>query len=177
MKQTIKIELLDNNTGQIKGLPENPRYIKDEKFEKLKQSLSDDPEMLELRELIVIPHGKRYVVIAGNMRLRAAKELGFTELPCKVIAADTDEKSLRAITQKDNISYGNFDWDMLANEWQLEELEHWGMDIPDIGSDEEDEPNTGSVLSKKLIIECGELNKLEELYEEMQNRGFVVSLK
>ncbi|WP_138481579.1 ParB N-terminal domain-containing protein [Dyadobacter bucti] len=177
MKQTIKIHLLEYNTGQIEGLPANPRFIKDDKYEKLKMSLQEDPEMLELRELLVVPLDKIFVVIAGNMRLRAASELGIKELPCKVIAAGTDPATLRAISIKDNISYGNHDWDMLANEWEVEELEHWGLDIPDLGADEEEAPNTEKILSKKLIIECGDLNELEKLYGELQDRGFVCSLK
>lgn len=176
MKETIKISLLENNTGQIEGLPANPRFIKDDKFELLKKSLTNDPEMLELRELIVIPHGKKFVVIAGNMRLRAAKDLGYKELPCKVVPVNTDAKTLRAITLKDNISYGSHDHDLLSSEWDHVELLEWGLDIPDI-SDETEEEDQPKELSKKLIIECGSAEKLEDLYEEMQNRGFVVSLK
>ena len=176
MKQTINISLLENNTGQIKGLPENPRFIKDEKFEKLKTSLQEDPEMLELRELIVIPHGKKYVVIAGNMRLRAAIDLEFKELPCKVIPSDTDEKTLRAITVKDNVAYGQHDHDLLSSEWDIEELEHWGLDIPDLDT-AEDEPEPEKSISKKLTVECETVTKLEDLFEELQNRGFVVTLK
>lgn len=177
MKQTIKISLLEYNTGQIEGLPANPRFIKDDKYEKLKTSLKEDPEMLELRELLVVPLDKIYVVIAGNMRLRAASELGMKELPCKVIPAGTDPATLRAIATKDNVSYGAFDWEMMLNEWDTEELERWGLDIPDIGDDDEEESNTEKMLSKKLFVECTDLNQLEKLYEELQNRGFVCSLK
>lgn len=176
MTQPIKLSLLDNNEGQIAGLPANPRFIKDDKFEKLKQSLLDDPEMLELRELLVVPFGKRFIVIGGNMRLRAAKELNFIDLPCKIIPADTDPKKLRAITQKDNISYGEHDWDLLLNEWDTDELKHWGIEIRDVVEDDEIEEEP-KVISKKLLVECSEANELDSLYEELQKRGFLCTLK
>lgn len=81
-----------SNVGQIAGLPPNPRLIKDEKFEALKKSLTDDPEMLDLRELIVYPNPDEkgtYIVIGGNMRYNAAKELGLSELPCKILPEST----------------------------------------------------------------------------------------
>ena len=81
----INIKLIETNNGQIEGLPKSPRFIRDERFEALRKSIQDAPEMLQLRELIVIPFGGKYVVIAGNMRLRACKDLGYKELPCKVL--------------------------------------------------------------------------------------------
>lgn len=176
MKQTIKISLLEYNTGQIEGLPANPRFIKDDKYEKLKTSLKEDPEMLELRELLVVPLDKIYVVIAGNMRLRAASELGMKELPCKVIPAGTDPATLRAIATKDNVSFGAWDHDLLSSEWSEEELKHWGVDIPDIDFDD-DEPEPEKTISKKLLVECELLDELEKLYSELQTRGFVCTLK
>jgi ParB-like chromosome segregation protein Spo0J len=84
MIQVIPISKLESNTGQIKGLPQNPRFIKDERFKALVKSLKDDPEMLE-QELLVFPHGSKFVIIGGNMRYRAGIEIGLTELPCKVL--------------------------------------------------------------------------------------------
>lgn len=127
--QMIHTSLLRCNEGQLEGLPSNPRYIKDEKFELLKRSLQESPEMLHLRELLVYPHGDTYIVIGGNMRLRAAEELGIEELPCKVLPATTPVEKLREYTIKDNNGYGEYDWDILANEWQDEPLKDWGMDI------------------------------------------------
>lgn len=128
--QSIKIYLLVSNTGQIPGLPKNPRLIKDEKYLKLIQSLKDDPEMLELRELIVFPFEGKYVVIAGNMRLKAMSELKYTDAPCKVLDAGTPVEKLKAYTIKDNIGYGDHAWDELQAEWDVEQLEEWGLDIP-----------------------------------------------
>jgi 16S rRNA G966 N2-methylase RsmD len=129
MIQRIKLSNLSPNSGQIEGLPANPRLIKDDKFEKLKKSLKDDPEMLELRELLVFKWGEEYVIIGGNMRYRAAVDLDIEELPCKIIPPETPIEKLKAYVMKDNIAYGDYDWDMLANEWDNEELMDWGLDI------------------------------------------------
>ena len=126
----IPLSKLVANTGQIEGLPKNPRSIRDEKFAKLVQSLKDDPEMLDLRELLVYPLEKKFVVIGGNMRLLAMRDLGFKEAPCKVLDKDTPAQKLRAYAIKDNVGYGDHDWDALANEWDAAELEDWGMDLP-----------------------------------------------
>ena len=136
--QMIHTSLLRCNEGQLEGLPSNPRYIKDEKFELLKRSLQESPEMLHLRELLVYPHGDTYIVIGGNMRLRAAEELGIEELPCKVLPATTPVEKLREYTIKDNNGFGDYDWDILANEWDEMPLADWGVDMPgfDISPDE-----------------------------------------
>ena len=134
--QSIKITKLVGNTGQIKGLPKNPRFIRDEKFQKLVKSIQDDPEMLELRELLVIPHDKQYVVIGGNMRLRAMIECGHKDAPCKVLDKATPPEKLRAYAAKDNVGFGEWDWEQLANEWDAVELADWGLDLPvDFGAE------------------------------------------
>ena len=136
--QMIHTSLLRCNEGQLEGLPSNPRYIKDEKFELLKRSLQESPEMLHLRELLVYPHGDTYIVIGGNMRLRAAQDLGIEELPCKVLPPYTTVEKLREYTIKDNNGYGEDDWDKLANEWDEMPLADWGVDMPgfDVSPDE-----------------------------------------
>lgn len=83
--KTIQISLLDFNNGQLDGLPKNPRFFRDYRYDAMKKSIEDSPEMLNLRELIVYPVGERYIVVCGNLRLRACKELGYKELPCKVL--------------------------------------------------------------------------------------------
>lgn len=128
--QHIPLSKLVANTGQVPGLPKNPRSIRDEKFAKLVQSIKDDPEMLDLRELLVLPVGKQYVVIGGNMRLLALKELGYKDAPCKVLDKDTDPNKLRAYATKDNVGFGDWDWDALANEWDAGQLSDWGLDLP-----------------------------------------------
>ena len=129
--QLISISKLEVNKGQIEGLPQNPRFIRDERFKALCKSIEDAPEMLNLRELLVVEHGNKYVVIGGNMRLRACLELGYKEVQCKVLPADTPVSKLREYAIKDNNGFGQDDWDLLANEWDAQELADWGMDFPE----------------------------------------------
>lgn len=141
--QDIDIRLIVRNTGQIAGLPANPRFIRDEKFNLLKKSIEENPEMLGLRELLVYPHtgelGTCYVVIGGNMRLEACKALGYKTVPCKVLDAATTVEQLKAYTIKDNAGFGEWDWDMLGNEWDSEQLTEWGVDVPVWGQTDEQE--------------------------------------
>jgi len=126
--QLVKVKDLKNNTGQIEGLPKNPRILKDDKFIKLKKSLEDDPEMLQLREVIVYDNNGELIVICGNMRLKALKELGIKEVPTKILPSDTPIEKLKAYTIKDNVSFGDHDWSLL-NDWDSEQLEEWGLQI------------------------------------------------
>lgn len=134
----ISISLLDFNKGQLQGLPKNPRFFRNKRYEAMKKSISDSPEMLELRELIVYPYNDgRYVVVCGNLRLRACKELGYKELPSKVLNADTPVKKLREYAIKDNVNFGEDDKDIMENEWDKSELQDWGIEFePDKKSDE-----------------------------------------
>ena len=134
----IPLSKIESNKGQIVGLPKNPRLIRDGKFEILKKSITDDPEMTALRELLVIEYGKKYVIIGGNMRFRAMQDLGIKEAPCKVIPADTDVEKLKAYIIKDNAAFGDWDWDDLANEWGDEPLSDWGVDVWQSEANEED---------------------------------------
>ena len=127
----IEIRDLRPNSGEVEGLPRNPRKISKKNLEKLKKSVQDAPEMLRLRELIVVPHGDGYVVIAGNQRLEAAKAVGMESLPCKVLPADTDPAKLREYAIKDNLPFGEDDWEVIASDWDTAELEEWGMSVPD----------------------------------------------
>jgi len=133
--QLVKIKDLKNNTGQVEGLPKNPRILKDDKFIKLKKSLEDDPEMLELREVIAYDNNGELIVICGNMRLKALKELGIKEVPTKILPTETSVEKLKAYTIKDNVSFGDHDWEVLANEWDVEQLEEWGLDVPTFATD------------------------------------------
>ena len=128
--QQIAISKLRPNTGQIEGVPGNPRFIRDERFEKLKESIRADPEMMQVREIVAYDNGGELVIIMGNMRYRAAKALGIKEVPVKILPQDTPAKKLQAYIIKDNVPFGETDWDMLANEWDTAELEEWGMELP-----------------------------------------------
>lgn len=125
---SIKTENLLLNEGQIEGLPKNPRFIKDERFEALKKSVLDAPEMLQMRMLIVYPFNGNYVTIAGNMRLRVCLSLGYKEVPCVVLPKETSVEKLREYAIKDNVPFGQTDWESLANEWEIEELQGWGLE-------------------------------------------------
>lgn len=134
----ISIRNLRSNSGEVEGMPRNPRKISKKNLEKLKKSVQDAPEMLRLRELIVIPHGEGYVVIAGNQRLEAARAVGMKTLPCKVLPEDTDPAKLREYAIKDNLPFGEDDWEVIASDWDTAELEEWGMDVPDKWKDTAD---------------------------------------
>ena len=129
-QELIDVSLIEENKGQIEGVPSNPRTISSEKMEALKRSIQNLPDMLPMRELLVYPFDGKYIVLAGNMRFRACASLGYTELPCKVIPEGTSPEKLRAIVIQDNNPYGETDWDMIANEWDLDELKEWSMDLP-----------------------------------------------
>ena len=109
----LETSLLDYNKGQLKGLPKNPRFFRDYRYEAMKKSIEESPEMLQLRELIVFPYLDRYIVVCGNLRLRACKELGYTQVPCKILAADTPVKKLREYATKDNVNFGENDLDIM----------------------------------------------------------------
>lgn len=110
----------------VKTNPNNPRIIKDDKFKKLVRSIKEFPEMLKLRPIVV---DENNIVLGGNMRLRACKEAGLKEV--HIIKADQlTEKQQREFIIKDNVGFGEWDWDDLANEWDVDELEDWGLDLP-----------------------------------------------
>ena len=119
----MKIDKVSINT--VKSNPNNPRVIKDDKFRKLVQSIKDFPEMLEIRPIVV---NQDMIVLGGNMRLKACKEAGLKEVP--IIHADNlTEEQQREFIIKDNVSGGEWDWELLANEWDTELLDEWGLDV------------------------------------------------
>ena len=113
--------------SEIKINPNNPRLIKDDKFAKLVQSIKDLPQMLAIRPIVV---NSDMVVLGGNMRLKACKEAGLKEVPI-IIADNLTEDQQREFLIKDNVSGGEWDWSMIANEWDADQLEEWGLDVPD----------------------------------------------
>ena len=110
--------------SKVRPNSENPRYIKDEKFKKLVQSLRDFPEMANVRPIVV---NKEMIVLGGNMRLKAMQEAGWKEVPVEVV--DWSEEKQREFIIKDNVGFGEWDWDELANTWDAEELKDWGLDV------------------------------------------------
>lgn len=162
------------NTGQIRGLPTNPRLIKDDKFDKLVRSIKEDPEMLHLREILVFPYAGQHVIIAGNMRYRACIEAGLKEVPCKILPEKTPIEKLKAIVIKDNVGFGENDWDLLANEWDTDQLVAWGMDLPAKFDDpEEEEPEEKTYIPTfKFEVECITEGDRNKLMAELLGRGY-----
>ncbi|OPZ49333.1 MAG: hypothetical protein BWY95_00126 [Bacteroidetes bacterium ADurb.BinA104] len=119
----VKISTLEVNSGQIEGVPTNPRFIKDSGFRALVQSISEDPDFMSANPLKVYKN----VVIGGNMRLRACRELKWKEIPIVRFPDDTPPDILKARAIKDNHHYGEDDWDALANEWDDVPLNEWGV--------------------------------------------------
>ena len=112
---------------QIRSNPDNPRFIKDYKFEKLVKSIKEFPEMLELRPIVV---NQDMIVLGGNMRLKACEAAGIEQVPI-IFADNLTEEQQKEFIIKDNSSFGEWDWDLLANEWNTSDLIDWGMDVPE----------------------------------------------
>ena len=114
--------------SEIKPNPNNPRIIKDEKFDKLVKSIKDFPKMMELRPMVINADN---IVLGGNMRLKALKELGYKEVPDEWVkrAEDLTEDEQRQFIIKDNVGFGEHDWEMLSTEWDADELSDWGLDV------------------------------------------------
>jgi len=111
---------------EIQLNPHNPRIIKDAKFKKLVQSIKEFPEMLALRPIVI---DENHIVLGGNMRLRACMEAGIEDVPVQIAQGLTEEQK-REFIVKDNVGFGEWDWNQLANEWDVELLDHWGLDLP-----------------------------------------------
>jgi DNA modification methylase len=149
---------------EIKSNPNNPRVIKDHKFEKLKKSISEFPKMMELRPMVI---NEDNIVLGGNMRLKALKDLGYKEVPEEWVkrASDLTEEETRRFIIADNVGFGEHDWDLLANEWNTEELEDWGLDgfpfeeITELEAEEDDYTEPDNIQVDVVLgdlIEIGE---------------------
>lgn len=151
----IPLNKLEQNNGQIDGVPANPRFISVEKFDDLKKSIQDNPEMMDLRELICVPVGEKFVVICGNMRLRALLDLGEKDAPCKIIEGAT-QKQLRAYVIKDNLAFGQDDFDLLANDWDEEELREFGADFAELDRVADEAQTQAQELAQDAQVELFE---------------------
>jgi len=158
--------------SEVKLNPNHPRLIKDDKFKKLVQSIKDFPEMLNIRPIVV---NQDMIILGGNMRYKACKEAGLKEIP--IIKTDLNEEQQREFLIKDNTSGGEWDWEVLANEWDVEQLEAWGLDLIkfDLEPDYEDligeEKNKPATL--KITFESPEqLQKAEIDIQELIDRKY-----
>ena len=144
LKKLISILLVKEN-------PDNPRFIKDSKFKKLVKSIKAFPEMLEKRPIVV---DENMIVLGGNMRLKACKSAGLFEVWIDIAQGWTEEQKQEFIV-KDNVGFGEWDWDILANEWDVQKLVEWGVDLPvydvPIDDDQEDKDDR----DKEVCELCG----------------------
>jgi len=159
---------------EIKPNPDNPRVIRDEKFAKLKTSIQEFPQMLKLRPIVV---DENDVILGGNMRYRALQELKHKEV-WTIKASELTEAQKREFVIKDNVGFGEWEWETLANEWDAAELEAWGLDIPGFDSEDEmEKSDQGSDEFTRLEVECKDPEQLNDLMDELHSRGFNVKAK
>ncbi len=153
--------------NQIKTNPSNPRFIKDDKFKKLVKSIKDFPKMMELRPIII---DENNMVLGGNMRLKALEELKYIDIPENWVKKENEltEDQKKEFIIKDNVGFGDWEWEQLSNEWDAELLDEWGLDMPNFDIDDEDEDQEDN-------DQCFENKKMEfvftkEQYEYIEQR-------
>lgn len=159
--------------SEIKSNPNNPRLIKDDKFRKLVESIKSFPKMLEIRPIVV---NNEMVVLGGNMRLKACKEAGLKQVPI-IRADDLTEEQQREFIIKDNVGFGEWDWDMIANEWDAEQVTEWGLDVPifidePTGDDLIGEEKNKSATIKITFDSPEQLQKAEIDIQELIDRKY-----
>jgi len=158
--------------SEVKSNPKNPRLIKDDKFKKLVKSIQEFPQMLELRPIVV---DENNIVLGGNMRLKACKEAGLNEVYI-VKAEGLTELQKDEFIVKDNVGFGEWDWDMLANEWDIDKLDEWGLDLPVmLDSDEDLElKDLSSTIDNLYRIEviCKDEEHQEKTYNKLIEEGY-----
>lgn len=176
----ISTAKLHNNTGQVEGLPANPRQWTKAEVDRLARSLTETPELFEARPCLVYPIDKGYIVLGGNMRLAAAKQNEEKEVPCIVFPKETDADKLREIVIKDNGAFGEWDFDSLANDWDDLPLTDWGVpawNAPD-GTRAGDEPSDGGQQAFNyeqrygVIVTCKDEAEQQKVFERLTGEGF-----
>jgi len=150
---------------EVKNNPKNPRLIKDDKFRKLVKSIQEFPQMLELRPIVV---DENNIVLGGNMRLKACKEAGLKEVYI-VKAENLTEQQKDEFIVKDNVGFGEWDWDMLANEWNDKDLKDWGLNIPVVIDELKlDQTEIDNNKPASLKITFKNVEKLQEAENDIQ---------
>ena len=160
--------------SEVKPNPKNPRIIKDGKFQKLVKSIQEFPDMLNKRPLIVFTDvDGKYCVLGGNMRLKALNELKYTEIPV-IIADEWNEEQKAEFLIKDNVGFGEWDWDQLANEWDAEKLDDWGLDLPIFKDNETELTDLSSTIDNLYRIEivCKDEEHQENSYNKLIEEGY-----
>jgi ParB-like chromosome segregation protein Spo0J len=164
------MKVLKVKISEIKTNPKNPRLIKDDKFKKLVKSIQEFPQMLELRPIVV---DENNIVLGGNMRLKACIEVGLKEVYI-VKAEDLTEQQKDEFIVKDNVGFGEWDWDILANEWDTEKLQDWGLDLPIFKDDETELKDLSSTIDNLYRIEilCKDEEHQENSYNKLIEEGY-----
>lgn len=178
----LPLSAIEPNEGQLEGLPSNPRNITREKLALLKKSVQEHPDMLSLRGLLVyqLDNG-HYIAIGGNMRLKAMQELGYTEAPCVIVPKETPIEEIKAYSIIDNNGFGKWDWDMLANEWDENQLTDWGVDLPifdgtsqsgSAGDKPEKDLSDKVVDVYEVVVECMGEAEQERIFNKLSWEGY-----
>jgi ParB-like chromosome segregation protein Spo0J len=163
--------------SEVKTNPKNPRLIKDDKFRKLVKSIQEFPQMLEIRPIVV---DENNIVLGGNMRLKACKEAGLKEVYI-VKAEGLTELQKDEFIVKDNVGFGEWDWDMLANEWDVDLLDEWGLDLPvimeepsldELIGEEKNKPASMKITFKTVEQLQEAENDIQELIDRKYNGAF-----
>ena len=171
----IPLSLLDFNTGQIPGLPANPREWTDHELKRLAKSLKETPELAEARGCIVVPLGSRFVVLGGNLRLAAAKHLKWPDIMCAVLPEDTKVAKLKEIVLKDNSSFGSWDLSMLRADWSDVDFGDWGISVNWDTAGPEPDASVSQTPQEEIErmrrefeerMERGEISEEDEEYQE-----------
>ena len=182
MAVMLPLSAIEPNEGQLEGLPSNPRNITREKLALLKKSVQEHPDMLSLRGLLVyqLDNG-HYIAIGGNMRLKAMQELDYTEAPCVIVPKETPIEEIKAYSIIDNNGFGKWDWDMLANEWDENQLMDWGVDLPifdgasqsgSAGAKPEKDLSDQVVDVYEVVVECMGESEQERIFNKLTGEGY-----
>ena len=158
---------------KLKPNPTNPRVLRDEKFAKLVQSISDFPDMLNKRPIVAVTDTDgKLMVLGGNMRLRACQDLKMKEVPV-ILADEWTEDQRREFIIKDNVGFGEWDWDQLANEWDAGELKEWGLDLPiaAVEGDPFDDDGISASDQYGVIVICKDDTEQARVFEKLVADG------
>lgn len=161
--------------SKIKPNPNNPRFIRDDKFKKLCQSIKDFPEMMALRPIII---DENFINLGGNMRYKALIELGYSEVPNEWIkqVKDLTEEQKREFIIKDNNSFGQYDWDVIADNWDYSEITKWGVEIPGVNLDSDFETKDEYSYQNKVTIQFKTFEEATIYYENALKENYKATL-
>ena len=159
-RKTISVSKLQVNTGQIDWLPRNPREWREDDMDRMRKSIREDQDFLEDRPALVLPFKSSFVIFCGNFRTEGARAEGLTDIPCVVYHVEDEDDKMTVIRRamKDNGSYGKFDWDVLANEWEEFPLEEWGITM----FDRSDEAEAGGGGASEHSIQEDDFDENED---------------